>query len=66
MFVGSDEAGQNLTILMSRALTAEACGKNPQAYIAEVLMRVEGHSKSHIDELLPQNWEPAPGVSDTA
>lgn len=58
LFVGHDDAGQNLAILMSLVLTAEACGKNPQAYLADVLMRVAEHPAARIDELLPQNWVP--------
>lgn len=56
LFVGNDGAGQNLAMLMSLCATAEACGKNPQAYLADVLLRVQTHPNSRIDELLPQNW----------
>jgi transposase len=59
LFVGNDDAGQNLAILMSLVLTAELCGKNPQAYLADVLLRIQDHPASRIDELLPQNWVPA-------
>jgi transposase len=45
-------------MLMSLVATAEACGKNPQAYLADVLLRVQTHPASRIDELLPQNWVP--------
>lgn len=58
LFVGTDDAGQNLAILMSLVLTAEACGINPQAYIADVLLRIQNHPAARIDELLPQNWKP--------
>ena len=58
LFVGNDDAGQNLAMLMSLVLTAEACGKNPQAYIADVLLRVQTHPMSRIDELLPHLWQP--------
>jgi transposase len=58
LFVGHDEAGQNLAMLMSLVATAEACGKNPQAYLADVLLRVQTHPANRIDELLPQNWAP--------
>lgn len=58
LFVGTDDAGQNLAILMSLVLTAEACGINPQAYIADVLLRIQDCPAARIDELLPQNWKP--------
>jgi transposase len=48
---------------MSLVATAEACGKNPAEYIADVLIRIQSHPASQIDELLPQNWLP-PDVAD--
>jgi transposase len=33
-------------------------GVNPVEYIADVLMRVQSHPASRIDELLPHNWKP--------
>jgi transposase len=63
LFVGHDQGGQNLAILMSLVATAEACGKNPAEYIADVLIRIQSHPASQIDELLPQNWLP-PDVAD--
>jgi transposase len=58
LFVGNDDAGQNLAMLMSLVLSAEVCGKNPQAYIADVLLRTQTHPMSRIDELLPHLWQP--------
>jgi transposase len=31
---------------------------NPVEYIADVLMRVQSHPASRIDEILPHNWTP--------
>ena len=59
MFVGNDVAGENMAVLMSLVRTCEAMDVNPQAYLADVLMRVGSHPQSRIDELLPQNWRPA-------
>jgi hypothetical protein len=36
--------------------TCEANGVNPVAYIADVLMRIQTHAMSRIDELLTPNW----------
>jgi len=36
----------------------EANGVNPVDYLADVLIRVQTHPASGIDELLPQNWKP--------
>ena len=56
LFVGNDEAGQRLAILLSLTRTAVACGINPEAYIADVLIRGQTWPASRIDELLPWNW----------
>lgn len=55
--MGNDEAGQRLAILLSLTRTAVACGINPEAYIADVLIRGQTWPASRIDELLPWNWK---------
>jgi transposase len=64
LFVGHDQGGQNLAILMSLVATAEACGKDPAAYLTDVLLRTQHHPMSRIDELLPHKWL-APQASST-
>ena len=58
LFVGTDEAGENLAGLYSLIGTCEVNGVNPVAYLADVLLRVQTHPASRIDELLPHNWAP--------
>jgi transposase len=58
LFVGTDEAGENLAGLYSLIATCEANGVNPVEYLADVLLRVQTHPASQIDELLPHNWVP--------
>lgn len=58
LFVGHDEAGQNLAILQSLVATCKLSGVNPYDYLADVLIRVQTHPSSRIDELLPMNWTP--------
>ena len=65
LFVGNDTAGEHLAGLYSLVMTCEANGVNPIAYLADVLMRVQTHPASRIDELLPQNWTP-PGTGPSA
>ena len=36
--------------------TCEAHGVNPLAYLKDVLIRVQSHPHSRIDELLPDRW----------
>jgi transposase len=56
LFVGTDEAGENLAGLYSLIATCEANEVNPVAYLADVLIRVQTHPASRIDELLPHLW----------
>ena len=58
LFVGHDEAGENLAGLYSLIATCEANDVNPVAYLADVLLRVQTHPAARIDELLPHNWTP--------
>jgi transposase len=58
LFVGTNEAGENLAGLYSLIATCEANGVNPVDYLADVLIRVQTHPASRIDELLPHNWNP--------
>jgi transposase len=58
LFVGHDEAGENLAGLYSLVATCEANDVNPVAYLADVLLRVQTHPAARIDELLPHNWSP--------
>jgi transposase len=57
-FVGHDKAGENLSGLYSLIATCEANQVNPVDYLADVLLRVQIHPSSRIDELLPHNWTP--------
>ena len=58
LFVGHDEAGENLAGLYSLIATCEANEVNPVEYLADVLLRVQTHPASRIDELLPHRWTP--------
>jgi transposase len=58
LFVGTHEAGENLAGLYSLIATSEANDVNPVEYLADVLLRVQTHPASRIDELLPHNWRP--------
>ncbi len=57
LFVGTNEAGESLAGLCSLIATCEASGVNPLDYLADVLVRVQTHPASRIDELLPHNWK---------
>ena len=57
MFVGNEQAGKNLAIIQSLIATCELHQVNPQDYLSDVLIRIQTHPNSRIDELLPQNWQ---------
>jgi transposase len=59
LFVGTNEAGENLAGLYSLIATCEANGVNPVDYLADVLIRVQTHPATRIDDLLPHRWKPA-------
>jgi transposase len=58
LFVGHEDAGDNIAGLYSLVSTCEAHGKNPIAYLTDVLIRIGSHPESRIDELLPDAWQP--------
>jgi transposase len=63
LFVGHDDAGQNLAILQTLVATCVVNGVNPQEYITDVIIRIQTHPYSRLDELLPHNWKPPPPPS---
>jgi transposase len=65
LFVGHDQAGQNAAVLYSLVSTCEAQGVNPTDYLADVLIRIQTHPQSAIDELLPHQWKPPDALPDT-
>jgi transposase len=58
LFVGHEQAGENLAGLYALVASCEANGINPELYLADVLLRVQSHPNSRIDELLPHLWKP--------
>lgn len=58
LFVGDEDCGENLAGLYSLVATCDSVGVDPAEYLKDVLMRVDTHPASRIDELLPHNWTP--------
>ena len=56
LFFGSDEAGRQLLVLYSLIATCERHDVNPQAYLSDVLVRLQDHPKDRVAELLPDRW----------
>jgi hypothetical protein len=57
LFVGHEAAGENLAGLYALVATCEANDVNPEAYLADVLLRVQPPPQSRIGELLPHEWK---------
>ena len=59
LFAGSDAGGETLADAMTIIETAKLSGLNPEAYLTDVLARINDHIVTRLDELLPWNWTPA-------
>lgn len=57
MFAGSDAGGETLADAMTIIETAKMSGLNPEAYLADILARINDHMNPKLDELLPWNWK---------
>ena len=58
LFVGDEDTGENLAGLYSLVATCEANSVDPIAYLQDVLLRLDDHPNSQLDELLPHRWRP--------
>jgi transposase len=57
LFVGNEQAGQNIAGVYALVATCEANGVNPIEYLREVLLRVSKPGVA-LDDLLPHRWAP--------
>jgi transposase len=56
LFAGSDRGGQRAAKMYSLIVTAKMNDVDPQAWLADVLRRINDHPTSRLGELLPWNW----------
>jgi transposase len=67
LFCGSDRGGQRAAAMYSLIVTAKMNGVDPQAWLADVLVRIATHPAHRLEELLPRNWTASnPAVSAQA
>jgi transposase len=58
-FAGSDEGGRRAAAIYTLVETAKLNDVDPQAWLTDVLERLQDHPARRIDELLPWNWKRA-------
>jgi transposase len=58
-FAGSDAGGQRAAAIYTLINTARLNDVDPQAWLADILARLQDHPAKRIDELLPWNWKRA-------
>ena len=58
LFAGSELAGQRAAVITSLLQSAKLNGRDPWAYLKDVLERLPTHLNSRIEELLPHRWQP--------
>lgn len=56
LFAGSAEAGRRAAVLMTLVNTCKLQDVEPEAYLADVIVRVATTPTSRIDELTPRGW----------
>jgi transposase len=56
-FCGSDRGGERAAAIYSLIATAKLNDIDPEAWLADVLRRINDHPASKLDELLPWKWK---------
>jgi transposase len=59
LFAGSDRGGERAAAMFTLIETAKLNGVDPQAWLADVLGRINDHPASRLDQLLPWHWKSA-------
>jgi transposase len=59
LFAGSDRGGERAAIMFTLIQTARLNDVDPQAWLADVLMRIADHKATDLAALLPWNWRRA-------
>ena len=59
LFAGSDRGGERAAVMYTLIQTARLNDVDPQAWLADVLARINDHNVQKLDALLPWNWKTA-------
>jgi len=60
LFAGSDRGGERAAAMFTLIETAKLNDVDPQAWLADVLRRINDHPAARLAELLPWNWKDPP------
>jgi hypothetical protein len=66
LFAGSDKGGERIANILSIIETAKLHGHNPEAYLTDVLTRIQDHPADRLEELLPWRWSPLKELKEAA
>jgi transposase len=59
LFAGSDRGGERAAVMYTLIQTGRLNDIDPQAWLADVLARINDHNIQKLDQLLPWNWKTA-------
>jgi transposase len=59
LFAGSDRGGERAAVMYTLIQTAKLNDVDPQAWLDDVLARINDHNIQTLDQLLPWNWKAA-------
>ena len=65
LFAGSERGGQRAAAIYTLIGTAKLNDIDPQAWLADVISRINDMPVSRLHELLPWNWKPADKTEST-
>jgi transposase len=67
LFAGSERGAERAAVMATLIMTAKLNDIDPQAWLADVLARINDHPIHRLDELLPWNWrKPMPSRAEAA
>ena len=67
LFAGSDRGAERAAVMATLIMSAKLNDVDPQAWLADVLARINDHAVRRLDELLPWNWrKPMPSRAEAA
>jgi transposase len=67
LFAGSDRGAERAAVMATLIMTAKLNDIDPQAWLADVLARINDQPIHWLDELLPWNWRmPMPSHAEAA